>query len=214
MTALQVAWQRRGGNVKFSRLRKKQRVQRLGVPVSGTSGGRTSIGFESRSFHAAPRFRTLHESVPDKAGSRVLCHEHGDSRIDSNTVAVVPLFKRIECVHKSVLTPGGWISLPDGSQNPHCGLRQKRQRTRGRAGYNGAVNGPRCRRSAPNDVAMFRVRGGYAPQIIAVIGKLGSQLQTETPVDIRGDNRVLEVVRILVFLPAKIEPGLRILVYE
>ncbi len=122
--------------------------------------------------------------------------------------------KRIECIHKSVLAPCARILALDGSQNTHRRLGQEWQRACRGTGHDGAVNGPHGRRTTPDDVTIFRVRGGYSPQIVTIAGELASQLQTETAMDIGSDRRVVKIVRILVFLAAKIEPGLRILVHK
>src|SRR5215470_12725446 len=45
---------------------------------------------EANKLHGLPGFRVCHEGPPDKAGARILCHEHGNSRIDTNDVGVHP----------------------------------------------------------------------------------------------------------------------------
>src|SRR5579862_1084153 len=68
----------------------------------------------------------LHERFPDESRTKILCHEQGDTSIDPDDIAVVPLGKRVKRVHKSVLTPSLGIAIFDRAQDAHHGLRQKR----------------------------------------------------------------------------------------
>ncbi len=61
---------------------------------------------------------------------------------------------------------------------------------------------------------MLRIRSRDAPEIIAIVWKLLGQRQAKTPMHIRGNDRVLKVIGILIALAAEIEPSLRVLVDE
>src|SRR5208282_5590131 len=106
------------------------------------------------------------------------------------------------------------ILILDRVKYTHCGLYQKRQRTSGCAGNDGAVDRPHRRRTSPDNIALLRIRSRDAPQIVTIVWKLLCQCQAKTPMHIRCDARVLKVIGILIALFAKIEPRLRVLVYE
>ena len=129
-------------------------------------------------------------------------------------VDVVPVLQRIERVHEPVTAPRICVTVLDGAQHPHARLRQKRQRAGRRAGNYGAVHRTRFRRSAPHCVTVHRIRGGDAPQIVAVVGEFFREVQAKPAMNIGGQNRILEVVGVLVALGAEVKPGLRVLVHE
>src|ERR1700726_351152 len=179
------------------------------VPRDGMSGG------ESAAFHASLRLRVFHECFPDKSGSRVLRHQHGDSRVDSDNVAAVPVCQRIECVYESITVPrASSIAVSNRAEDANRFLWKEWQRPGRGAGNHGSIDRARCRRPSPHDIAFRRIRGRDAPKVFAVVGELRSQVQTEAPMDSGGDDRVLEIVGILVMLVAKIKPSLGILMNE
>jgi hypothetical protein len=61
---------------------------------------------------------------------------------------------------------------------------------------------------------MLRVRGGYAPEVIAIIGKLLAKFEAEAAMDFRRGNGIFEVIGVAVPLAAKIKPSLGVLVDE
>src|SRR6202020_1272127 len=106
-------------------------------------------------------------------------HEHGNSYIDSNYVAVKPVLQRIKCIHKSVFAPGPGIATFNISKYSHHGLRQEWKRPRRGTGDNRSIDRPHHGRTSPDDIAILRIGGGNSPEVIAVIGKLFGQLQAE-----------------------------------
>ena len=79
------------------------------------------VGLESGALHASDGLRILHEGVPDKAGAGVLRHQQGDSGVDGDHVAVVPVFQRIKSIHESIRAPGRRIAISDIAQTRMTG---------------------------------------------------------------------------------------------
>ena len=87
---------------------------------------------ETGPFHGALSLGVPHERIPHKTGSRIFRHNHGDSGIDSDHIAVVPILQRVESINESVAAPGSRaILVLDRSQYAR-GLRQEWQGTRSR----------------------------------------------------------------------------------
>ena len=91
-------------------------------------------------------------------------------------------------------------SRPGGNEShvprhPHAGLGEKRERPSGGCGDHGAVDRAHGRRAAPDHIALVGVGGGDAPEVVAVIGKGRSQLNTEAAMHIGGDGRIVKVIR-------------------
>ena len=110
---------------------------RLGIPVDfvlSDQGGRPAVcdcgglvGVKSGSIHAAPHLGILHKGFPDKPGTQILRHQHGDSSIDPDHVVVVPVCERVERVYESIIAPSaGPVACPDSSKNAHYTLGQER----------------------------------------------------------------------------------------
>ena len=49
------------------------------------------VWFETGVVHAALGLGVLHEGIPDKSSSRILGHQHGDARVDTDDVCVIPV---------------------------------------------------------------------------------------------------------------------------
>src|SRR5258705_13743145 len=116
---------------------------------------RGSIFLESGALHSSSRLLASHERIPNEAGPNILCHEQGDSCIDSDHVGVIPCLDGIEGVYKAILRPSRGVAVLDRSQNPHYRERQKRQRASGRRWRDGSINGSHGRWPAPDHVAIL-----------------------------------------------------------
>ena len=181
----------------------------------GFLGGRRLIAFEPGTIHSALRLRILHKSLPYKTGAGIFRHYHGDSGIDSHHVAVVPILQRIECVNEAVVAPRPrFITVFDRPQHAHGGRGCEGQGTPRRARHDGAIDRSGGRRPAPDFITLVRIRRGDAPQVVAVVRKGLGQAETESPVHVGGDYRILKVVGVAIALAAKIKPRLGILVDE
>jgi len=61
-----------------------------------TPGARTGLlnpsrgDLESHFLHRGLRFGILHERIPYKTGAMILCHQHGDTEVNSQHVRVIP----------------------------------------------------------------------------------------------------------------------------
>src|ERR1700730_12166334 len=108
------------------------------------------IFFEACALHPALRFLIPHERVPDETGAYIFCHQHGDSSINSNYVAVVPIPHGVECIYKSILTPRPRIVVLDVPEHPHHRLGQEWKGTCGSAWDDGSIDGPHHGRASPN----------------------------------------------------------------
>src|SRR5579864_5753272 len=172
------------------------------------------VGSEPGAFHSAACFGTLHKGIPDKPSPGVLCHQHRDSRINSNEAPIVPVLQRIKGIDETVLAPSRGIPALNVAQNTHGRLRQEGQGTCGGAGHDCAIKRAHRGWPSPYHIAVLRVRGGDTPEIVTVARELPGQFQAETTMHIGGDHRVLKIVGVLVSLTPKIEPSLGILVYE
>src|ERR1700689_5450526 len=63
------------------------------------------VFMKARALHATPRFRSFHESLPDKASTQIFRHQQDDARVDTDYIRVVPVIQRIECIDESVFIP-------------------------------------------------------------------------------------------------------------
>ncbi len=96
---------------------------------------------ESGAHHPALRFGIFHEGIPDKTGARIFGHDHGDSRVDSDDVVIVPIRQRIEGVHKSVAAPGTVaVAVFHRAEHAHGRILQEWQRASRGAGHNRAID--------------------------------------------------------------------------
>src|ERR1043166_3860969 len=68
--------------------------------------------------------------------------------------------------------------------------------------------------SAPYRIPVLRIRRRNSPKIFRIIRKSLRQLQTPQFVNLRRHDRVREIIGIFIMLPAKIKPGMRILMRE
>src|SRR5579884_2488701 len=127
------------------------------IPVSDRNlrCGGWLVRLEPRTIHATLRFRIPHKRLPDKPGTQILSHQHGNSCIDSDDVVIEPVLERVEGVDESILTPGaGSVPRPDISQNAKGSLWRESQRSSCRARNDGAINGPHFRRTAPDHITV------------------------------------------------------------
>src|SRR5262249_29792101 len=134
---------------------------------------------------AALRFRISHECAPHEPGAQILSHEHGNSGINRNHIRVVPLLQRIKRIYEPVAAPGqGSVAVLNILENTQCSLRQERQRASRGAGNHGPINGSDLRRTAPDHVSILRVRCGYTPEVVAIVGELFGKLEAEPAMDL------------------------------
>src|SRR5260370_21356020 len=110
------------------------------------------IGEETSSLHSALGFRGLHEGVPYEAGTKILCHEHGNSGIYADYVVVVPVFQGVKGVYEPVLAPSRAVTVTDRFQDTQGSLGQKGQRAAGSARHNLAVYGSDGRGPTPDNI--------------------------------------------------------------
>src|SRR5258708_29355640 len=61
---------------------------------------------------------------------------------------------------------------------------------------------------------MLEVRGGFAPEVVDIVGEMLAKLDAEAAMDLRSGNRILEVIGIAVPLAAKVKPCLGVLMDE
>src|SRR6266481_5377923 len=166
-----------------------------------------SLRVEPRPLHPAPHRIILHELLPHETRPSILCHQQRDPQVDPQHVRVVPVLQWIECVDEPISPPRLLPELfPDPPQHPNRLPGKERQRATRRARHDAPVDQTHRRRSSPCLVAMHRIRGGDAPQIFAVIGKLLRQLDAPEFVDFRRDHRIQKVIRVLVALAAEVKP--------
>src|SRR5439155_18036340 len=92
--------------------------------------------------------------------------------------------------------------------------RKKRQRASGSARHQCAVNGRMPRWTAPRDVTFGRIAGRDAPQVLPVIRKFVLQINAKLSMRARSRDGILEIIRVVVALAAKIEPRVRVLMHE
>src|SRR5262249_58622642 len=74
-----------------------------------------------------------------------------------------------------------------------------------------------ARRPAPRHIALRAVGSSDAPDVRRITRKLFRQIETELAMGARGDDRILEVINARWFrftTPAKVNPGVRVLVDE
>src|SRR5262249_13116309 len=98
--------------------------------------------------------------------------------------------------------------------DPQRGLWQKREGASGGARNHCAIDGTDFGRTAPDHVSILRVRGGDAPEVIAVVRKLFAKLDAEAAMNFRRNDRVLKVICIAIPLTAKVKPCLGVLMDE
>src|ERR1700687_2635129 len=79
-----------------------------------SSGGRSNVVFlEPCALHATLCRLVLHKGIPHKSRAHILGHQQGDTGIDPDHVAVVPIGQRVKCVHEPVLAPRRGIAIFD-----------------------------------------------------------------------------------------------------
>src|SRR5215472_2911759 len=172
------------------------------------------VRLEAGALHAARGLGVLHKDFPKIARAGILSHQHGDSGVDSDDIAVVPILQRVQRIHEAITAPGLPIPMADVSNHAHTFLRKERDRSAGSGRSYGSVNRSQSGRTTPDDIATHGIGGSDSPEIRAVIRKLLGQLHAEAAMDFGGNDRVLEVIRVAVALATEIEPGLRVLMYE
>src|SRR5215469_13092316 len=120
------------------------------------SAGWGFVGLEAGSLHSNLRFWVLHKYLPDVAGAGILSHQHGDSKVNSNYVRVIPIGQRIEGVDKTINRPCPGIACANRPQHPNRFFRKKRQGASCGRWSNSSVDRSDGRGAAPDDVTFFR----------------------------------------------------------
>ena len=80
-----------------------------GTEYKGSGLQNLSIGvgirMEGNFTHGMGNFSILHEAVPHKTATQILCHQHADTHVDADDVIAVPPCFGLEGIGKSVAPP-------------------------------------------------------------------------------------------------------------